>query len=421
MASIKPFNGLLYNTKKAGPPEKLIAPPYDIISPREEKALTGRSKYNIAHIILPESRKGDTSSNNKYTRTAALFERWLEEGVLTHNGSDAVYLYSQSYGYKGKRREGIGFITLIKLEEPHKGIVFPHEHIHSAPKKDRFNLIKEVGANLSPIFSLFPDTGGIIRGMKRRYLKAKPFADISYGGIRHKLWIVNDPVLIKEAVSGLSSKKIFIVDGHHRYQAALEVKKYKEKSGDRSGRYDHVMSYLADFDERSLLIFPFHRMISGPSARGLKGLSDRLSKYFNIIEKKDLEALMSSMKGAGRGCYKFGLCYKRAFYLLGLKKAHRPRPGGRKWKMLDAAVFDDIILRRTLGISNRKKAEHVSYSKDEALVSESVSKGKADMGFLLNPVRMDDIRKIATAGEKMPQKSTYFYPKLLTGLVINKF
>jgi len=404
MAEIIPFKGVLYNMSKVSG-EDVIAPPYDIIAPEYKEKLYSKSPYNIVRIDFGKELEGDNELQNKHTRAANNLNSWLKDGILHGSKTPAFYAYEVEYKVKEKTKKLRGFFSLVRLEELGKG-VYPHECTHSKPKADRLNLLRTCRANISPIFSLYNSPEKKASEIISRVMLQKPYmkAKDSDGAI-HRLWVVEAEKDIKTTQNDLKGKPVFIADGHHRYETALEFK----KEMNRSGGWDYVLMFLANMSDEGLTILPAHRLVKNLPENSL----DILSGYFAIEILSSQDDITGALSGCGHA---IGFCHRNSdnLYLLRHKGSGLENINPAL-KELDVTILHELIFKKLLNISE------VTYEMDAAETRDMVRKGIYDAAFFLNPTGVKDVERVALSGERMPPKSTYFYPKLLTGMVIYKF
>lgn len=427
MAEIRPFKGLLYDKRKVGEYASVVAPPYDVISDKQCDDLYEKSIYNVVRLILGKITPGDSDADNRYTRAAKFMDSWQKEGALVKDEKDSLYVYLQEYPHMGKTRRRLGFIGLLKIEESGTDKVLPHENTLAKPKEDRMNLIKKVASNLSPIFALYNSEGKVpVKDILEKSIAGrKPIIDVKAGGEREKLWRVNDAETLKKVVSLLHDKKIFIADGHHRYEVARAYRDMRRQEKGYNGSADHVMTYFTDMaDTDNLTIMATHRVIQEMPFRGDAEVIKRLKGYFEVKELDGIEKLVDTIERAGKDDYVFGyfggektLLFraKNISDVLALMKEERTR----EWKLLDVSILHSAVLKNLLSVNDLEG--NVTYVRDAEKGVNLVKDASHMAAFFLKPTRVEQVRKVAEVGEKMPQKSTYFYPKLLSGLVINKF
>jgi uncharacterized protein (DUF1015 family) len=429
MAVIRPFKGLLYGKGKiGGEHSSVVAPPYDVIPDQLKEQLYSKNPYNIIRLILGKSEPGDNENSNWYTRAAGFLEAWQKEGVLVRDSAESFYVYLQEYPYRGKVRRRLGFIGLMKIEEGGEDRVLPHENTLAKPKEDRMNLIKRVASNLSPIFALYNGTSGSgasIRKILEDCMASQvPDIDVKADDERERVWRLSDEAAVKKIVSLMGDKRIFIADGHHRYEVAKAYRDARRQKEGYDGSADHVMMYFTDMaDTDNLTVMATHRVVKEMPFSGDDEVRERLAEYFDARECSGIEELVDALEGSMDERYSFGY-FGGGKHLLfmardmdkvfGLMKDDKTR----EWKLLDVSILHSAVLKALLGASDREG--NITYVRDADKGRDLVKDGSHMAAFFLRPTRVDQVRAVAEVGDKMPQKSTYFYPKLLSGLVINK-
>ncbi len=425
MPIIKPFRGILYNKNKTGDIASVAAPPYDVISAKKQDELYRASSYNIVRLILGRRFQQDSLQANRYTRSRDFLAEWLAKGVLIQDAEPALYIYEQYYRENSAKKSRLGFIALMRLEGFSKDGILPHENTFKAPKEDRFNLICETKANLCPIFSLYQDSRRVIKKILLSECKnLKPVIDVSSDGSRHRLWRLTDKKVIGKIQRAMAAKTAFLADGHHRYEVALQFKaKMRKASNGAAGPYDYVMMYFADMDPKALTILAAHRMIKGIGPFKVEDMIDKLKRHFivrRLNSKSDLTGWLKASRDASR---QFGVYADKEAFVIKLKNHAslaeiEPRVRSREWKALDVSILHQLILKKILNISDSEGS--VAYTRDPKEAVQEVDNGNYKLAFLLKPTRISQVESIARNKELMPHKSTYFYPKPLSGLVINK-
>ena len=436
MAVIIPFRGVRYNTQKAGEMTALITPPYDVINEEEQKLFYEKSPYNVIRLEYGESRNNDSSEDNRYTRAAGFFQQWLQEEILLHEHQPALYLYEQEFNMAGKRLTRSGLIAGVGLEEYETGNILPHEETLPLAKADRLQLLRHCQANFSPIYSFYDDPAQIVEKLTAPYKAHEPaLAFRSDEGDFHRLWVIGEKQLITKLQDFFSGLKIYIADGHHRYETALQFK--REMNAQGSSKFDFCLMTLVNLHDPGLVIFPTHRLIrSLPLAE--KTLLTQLAQIFTLNtvsfprpqRQSVLEAELAKLAALASTHNAFLLYLGgEKLYQLTLGRSSQPALAARyhhytpAWCSLDVNVLNTLIFADLLGIDStvRARGDQLQYTRDAMEALTFVDNGTFQAAFFLNPTQLGEITAVAAAGEKMPQKSTYFYPKLITGLVINDF
>ncbi|MFH1395185.1 MAG: DUF1015 domain-containing protein [Candidatus Omnitrophota bacterium] len=427
MAEIKPFKGLVYNQEKIGGDYlNVVAPPYDVIPEEMKDALYAKNEYNVIRLILGKSQNGDDDKNNVYTRAKENLKNWENQGVIVRDDKPAIYIYVQEYECNGKTHKRIGFICLMKIGETGKDPVLPHEYTLAKPKADRMNLIKQVKANLSPIFSLYEDTDGIINDVITANIKkSDPVINITADDGTHKFWRLQDENSIDVIVNAMKDKKAFIADGHHRYEVAKTYRNMRRKEPGYDGSSDYVMMYFTDLSENSdLTVLATHRVVKVMPEDEKEKLLSKLEVYFDVKKCVSLTELFDNLNKEVFQDNVFGFFNGKDYFYMKPKNKGKllsliPDNKALEWKTLDVSVLHSAVLNKILAVDNLEG--NITYMRRPEDAERIVKNGSHMAAFFLNPTRVDQLKAVAELGEMMPQKSTYFYPKLLTGLVINKF
>jgi uncharacterized protein (DUF1015 family) len=419
MSIVKPFNAVHYNFDKISDPAKVVSPPYDVISQEQQNYLHESSPNNFTHIDLGKERPEDTETNNKYTRAKKIFDEWQRKGVMVQDEKPALYFYRQDYKIQGQKHGRMGFIGALKLENDKDSKVYPHENTHAKAIDDRLKLTTALQADLSPIFVCYADRKTVVERIINKNLSAqKPFVEVEDGDhVWHRLWKVEDQKIIEEIQQTIFGQQLFIADGHHRYRMSQE---YQRLRGAKKARvtgdepFNFVMTYFTNLDSKDLQIFPIHRILTA-----LPKPLDFLENYFRIDKLKNKQELTIQLARAGRNENAFGLYTRQGFRLLRLKNKlmidEKVTEGSADYKRLDATILKYFVFDE-LGVESKD----IVYTKDLNEMIENVDSQKAEAGFVLNPVRIAQLKAIALNAEKMPPKTTYFYPKVLSGLVVFK-
>lgn len=442
MAEIKPFKGVIYNSEKVGDLAKVMAPPYDVISTELQDDLYLRHPNNVIRLILGKTTPEDASGADRYSRASEDLKKWTDSGVLVRDDRPAIYYYTQTYTPKGgEPLTRKGFIALARVEEFGKGKIHAHEQTLSGPKADRLKLMEACGANFSCIFSLYSEPKLTInRLLDEKTAGVAPLIDVrDDDGVENRLWRIDDPGIVKEVSEVMSAKALFIADGHHRYETSLNYRNLmKERNAGHTGDepYNYVMMFFSNMDDVGMTIWPTHRVIHSIKDFDPDGFLVECKKYFDIEElayKADIEShvredFLARLAESAEGRTSFGLHIKErdVYYLLTLKsKETMDEVFGdtipEVFKNLDVTVLHSLVLSRILGITReaQEKQENLVYVKSYKDAMTAMNDEKNQLVFLLNSTKIGQVKSVAEAGLVMPQKSTYFYPKLLTGLVVN--
>ncbi len=410
MAEIQPFRGVLYNTDRVEPAD-VLTQPYDKITPEMRERYLAASPYNLIRIELGEEEPGDSDANNKYTRAAALYRQWLTDGILRRADRPALYWLEQTFN--GKTRHGL--IAAVKLHRWDEGIILPHEHTLSKPKADRLSLLRAVGAQQGQIFMLHPDpldTSALCR------LGAPLYELVDDYQVTNRLWEIADPSAIHSIQSSILPQTLYIADGHHRYETALA---YRDEAGTEPSKY--VMATLVDMNDPGLVILPTHRTIANLTGFNPRQFREKLANSFHVEQASSLSAVIPD-GWAGRPSHEVGMYDGTGFFTVRPKNTSALKPLFANkpplWDTLDVAILHVAILERYLGIDDQKLREeaNVAYWREPEKALEQVTVGTAQLAFFLQPTPVRAVKAVADARSRMPQKSTDFYPKLLSGMVM---
>lgn len=428
MVDIVPFNGLRYNEEQAGPLSELIAPPYDVIRPDMQEELYARNPYNVVRLILGKQYQDDNEANSRYTRSAKDFADWQAQGILKEDAEPSFYVYSQEYTFNGKTNNRIGFFARVKLEEFSEGNICPHEFTLAKAKKDRAQLIRACRANFSPVFSLFSDPEGAIDSTLVKIIQQPPLTEIDEDSVIHRMWKMDDADTIRFVTESFKGKKVYIADGHHRYETSLA---YHQEHGVEVPDSAHVMMFLTNLDAQSLAIYPIHRQLKCPEPFTRDHCIQQLQPYFEVEplpKSQSADQLTARLEQAGSDRVAFVAYLGQGdALLLKLKDIENVVPfmedDANELKVLDVYQLHTLVLRELLGIDTRnpEHQQYITYNVRTAETMENVDAGTFDLVIFMNATRMDQVRELAEKGIRLPQKATYFYPKLLSGLVINRF
>ncbi|MGC9964202.1 MAG: DUF1015 domain-containing protein [Syntrophobacteraceae bacterium] len=438
MAEIAPFRGQRYNQDKIPDLAQVVIPPYDVISPEEQKVFHEKNPYNFIRLELGLPAPEDSAQDNPHTRAAAFIRQWADQAILIRNPDPSIYYseldFKDGTGASWTRK---GFICALRLEDFSSGRVLPHERTFQAIKDERLALMLACNANLSPIFALYPDSNEKVLHVLASGRPSEPairFTD--FAGMTHRVWPVTDRPVNEQVHDLMLDKSIFIADGHHRYETALNYRnvfRQRHGAGNPHASYEYVMVYLTDMDEPGLTILPTHRLLRNLGAWDPERFIEKAKSCFEVqrfepenggeIRWKDAIGAGGLKKDITIGFY----CREgRCIYALTAKReavssflASRKTPD--PLRTLDVVVLDQILLRHILGVSDQFLANerNISFRHDFAKALEEIKSGRYDAGFFINHTRIEQVREIACAGLIMPHKSTYFYPKVTSGLVMN--
>jgi uncharacterized protein (DUF1015 family) len=428
MVEIVPFRGILYNLEKTGSLSNVTAPPYDVIKPEMQEELYRRSPFNVVRLILGKEYPDDGEANNRYTRSARDFKNWLEQDVLVRDAKPCYYAYSQEYKTETGVLDRLGFLARLRLEDFASGNVCPHEFTLAKAKRDRARLLDACRANFSPIFGLFSNPDKSIDRKLERATRGAPLDVIEENGVTHKLWRIEDAETIDFLTRAFADKKVYIADGHHRYETALAYGKSRGNPDDSA----HVLMFLTNLDSGALSIFAIHRLIRCPRGLDAEKLMARLREFFDaetLPENVDAQTIRSALSAAGRRRTAFAAYLgKGRTILLKLKDARRVVPflepdQPAELQTLDVVQLHALVIKPILDIDTRvpENQRYVAYTIDVETAMQDVDSANFDLAFFMNPTRIEQVRELAEKGIRLPQKATYFYPKLLSGLVMNKF
>lgn len=426
MTEIIPFPGLRFSCAPAADLSAVVAPPYDVISPAQQQSLLQRDPHNIVRLDRGDDLPGDNGTGNKYTRAASLLAEWRNDGVLMQDDAPCLYVYEQEFSdQQGHTRKRSGLHATVRLQDYGEGGVRPHEFTKEAPKRDRLNLLRATRANLSSIFSLCDDSSGTFDSLLEDASSGSPLATATgEEGAVNRLWRVNRPEAIRRFQNVLAPLPLFLADGHHRYETALDYRSERRAaaaswSGDEPENF--TMMTIVNTRHPGLVIFPTHRMLQIDAPIDWDRVHDALRQCFECEEV--VPALLSEDLEQANA-HTFGLCARGCGFRLRLMDRDRLLPGleagkSADYNQLEVTILHSVIIDHLLvaaGIDREQVAIHYTADANEAITRAQT--GEFTMSFLLQPTRMEQVLAVASSGEKMPSKSTYFYPKVITGMVM---
>ncbi len=441
MAIVVPLRGITYNLSKIGDMASVIAPPYDVISEEDCKRYYAAHPNNIIRLILGEKRTGDTDWDNRYTRAADYFQRWQSEQVLIRSERPCLYLSSHTFT-ASKNMPSLtrwGIICLVRIEDEESRVVLPHEKTFSAHKDDRLRLMKACGAHFCQIFGLYDDPDQSVLALCKKYTDARPKFQFRFedGGL-HCVWELPQTELHIRLAEAFREKPIYIADGHHRYETS---RNYRNMMRARHGRfrqdraYEFTSMYLCSMQDRGLIVLASHRLVTASRVRPAPELLDALQSDFEIkrfelgglAPAEEAQKLSRNLSEAGAkgSAIAFVPSGSDCFYILTLRAGREEEMGQDlhpSQKKLDVLVLSRLILQKALGFTREDLDDDrlIRYESDTAKALYAVKSGPFGAGFFLNPTRVEQVKKVADSGLVMPRKSTYFFPKVLSGLVMNR-
>lgn len=436
MAEIAPFRGIHYNPARV-PIADVIAPPYDVLSPAEQDALYARHPENIVRLILNKEASGDDAAHNRYTRAAQFLREALAKGVLVQDTAPALYEYIQQFEHPLEPQrllERRALFVALKLVPYEQGIVLPHEETHPKAKADRLELMRATRVNPEPIYGLYEDPAGTVasslqaqRWQQEPLLKAVLPGRHAPDSEQHTLYRYTDSCLLADLEEFFDPRRIWIADGHHRYETALNYQRERraaEGNPEIPQPYDYLLIGLSAFEYPGLVVLPTHRLVKNIPASRLEQLALQLDRFFHV-QAMPVSAARAWLQTQVPGEKRFVLITARGAYALTLRdlnlvdaaldSQHSPA-----WRHLDVTILQALVLERTLGISWAELAHtpDIAYTRDEQEAVYKVQSGVYQLACLLQTPTVTEVRDVAAAGDKMPQKSTFFYPKLWSGLIL---
>ncbi|MBI4295462.1 MAG: DUF1015 domain-containing protein [Chloroflexi bacterium] len=440
MVDVRPFRGLRYDQGQVSDLALVLCPPYDVISPQKQADLYNRSQVNMVRLEFGQELPQDSPIDNRYTRAAATLEGWLHNGILRTEDRAALYLHQHHFLYRGLPLRRQGLIACVRMEEWQKGMVRPHEATATRPKEDRMRLMRACHTNFSPIFALYDDPKMAVTSVLEECLRQPAVVDVDMGGGEgHRLWAVTEPQAIASIARALAPQQLYIADGHHRYETALAYSDEQRASQAWSAdsAFNFTMMELVESRDPGLLVLAPHRVVRGIPQALVDSLPRRLEEFFVLhgttLDQADsqrhLQALLRRMESE--------MPEESLMAVLGLKpgwlhviKARQPSSWEHllpphRWAgyaRLGVAVLQFVVLDRLLSTEDFRleAGSNLDFVPDEIEALRRVRDGEYQMAFFLNPVRVECLKAIADAQDRLPKKATYFYPKLPSGLVINR-
>ena len=432
MADVQPLPGIRYSSDIVGDLAQVVTPPYDVISEEDQARYYARSPYNIIRLELGKEEPGDTSLNNRYTRAAAIFGEWRINDILRQDAVPGYYLYQQKFNHDGQTYTRTSLLARVRLEPWSAKVVLPHEYTMTKPKDDRLQLLRACATNFSPLMSMYEDPQGRMRRLLSTYAADAEVQFTDEVNEGHRLQPITDPAQVVFFQDFFAERQLYIADGHHRYETALnyreEIRELRRHINDDDA-VNFVLMALIDVDDPGLLVLPTHRLLFGLSSEALGSLnSQQLAQYFTVQQLDTTmtsDAMLAVLASSVEKHPSLVVVTRDQNWLLLLNESGRRRmmESGHSaaWNELDVAVAHTLVLEALLGIraEDVTSGTYIRYTRDADQALEAVRSGDAQATLLLNATRVRQICEVAQADDRMPQKSTYFYPKLMSGLVMN--
>ncbi len=437
---VRPFRALHYDPALVGDVGPCLSQPYDVISPTQQEAYYRQHPHNVIRLILNRHEPSDDARNNSYTRARDLLAGWRAAGVLHGTARPSFWVYEQQFDIPGIGRKAVkGFIGVVRLADYAEGRILPHEKVLTGPLEDRIRLTETTNTQFEYIWSLYQDRASVIDDILDEQEREKAIVDFVEQpvGVRHRMWRLTDPALCGIVARTIAPLKIYIADGHHRYQTMLTVRDRKRKRYPDAGPdapWEFIMMFLVNSEHEGLTILPTHRLLDGVKVESLKQLGADIMEHFYVkkypFRDGDDAAVrrrwLRDLRDVSPGEHKLGAYFTNTngYYLLTLRDGEAyeelvNQPYSTTWKLLDVNIINALVLERILGITEDELAagKNLTYTKDLDEALDRTQRGEFQVALLLNPSTLRDVIAIADNGERMPRKSTYFYPKPVSGLV----
>ena len=421
MAKVTPFRGWRYNPAAVDDMAAVLCPPYDLITPQVQQALMDRHPLNIIHLEAGEGLDWSADPGGRYAETSARFEQWLGDGVLQQEEAPSYYLLRHGFTLNGLERSRLGLICCVGIEDYDTRQVLPHEFTEAPAIRDRVTLMESVSANISPIMSLYRDADNELGPVFQRVLSSAPEVDArdEYGSAT-TMWRISDPGDVAAISEFFANRPVFLADGHHRYEASQHYQRARHAEGKdgTSLAHNYVMMTLISYNDPGLVVLPYHRNLSGLDSKQLERVKARLYQLFEPepVEGLSPGELVALVEERGRSARVMAAVTPEGEQLLTVRES----AVGEDWGMLavsEAWVLEEQVLRPELGDAT---LQHLGFLHDHDEAAQGVADGALQMAFFLKPFPMDVFEEIVGQGQRLPRKSTFFYPKLPTGLVINR-
>lgn len=443
MAELHPFRGVRYNPSVVGDLARVVTAPYDIIGPEAQEAYYARDPYNVIRLELGRESPNDSAADNRYTRAAHQYDHWLREGVLRVDSTPGFYLYDEILDHGGapvRRRSLIAPVRLARWEER---VVLPHEYTMPKPKADRLDLLRATAVQFSPILAMYDDLGAV-RTLLRDVERAKPLEDftlppgaIAAAATTHRLWEIADPALVADLAQTFSALPLYIADGHHRYETALAYRDERRRAGaGPDAPSEFALLALAEMGDLGLQVWPTHRLLRDLGNLDLGAVLTQVRRWFDVEERRIQETDPAELRAEADALAREdgqGGPTRPSFVAIGLNPGHATRLTLRAdvdlaealpdvpaaLRNVDVVLLQRLIFERALGLApdEVEQGRRVQFSRDPAEAAAAYANGQAEVVFFLRSTPLSQLRDVVQAGERLPQKTTYFYPKPVTGLV----
>ena len=428
MADVRPFRGLRYAHGVVGDVGQVICPPYDVIDPAHQAALYGRSPFNAVRLEFGAAEPGDDETTNVYTRAADLLQTWQRSGALERAANPTFYLMEEEYEAGGRSRRRRCLLAAVRLEEFDRGAVRPHEFTRPGPKEDRLRLMQSCAANFSPLMALYRDPGGMVSLLEAQAQSRPPDIAAQSNAITYRLWALDDSTTVQELQRFLAPLPLYMADGHHRYETALVYRDMRRREHSQTDAgYDYVLMGLIELSDPGLDLLGYHRLVCGLSPEALEGLRTRMGELFveepgpKVGGVDALDALLRVLDTKEKAQPSYGLVDAATGRLStlvlreGLPPESLPSTAVPSLRQCDTWLLHEALLKPVLG----SDLEQVSYAHDLGEVTSRTASGECGLAFLLRPMDLDVFEAVVLGGERLPPKSTFFMPKLPSGLVFH--
>jgi len=421
LAEISEFRGVRYNPAKVQYMQNIICPPYDVISAQEQKSLYEKNKYNMVRLEFGLEQEGDNERSNRYIRARDEFNRWLKDNVLIQDQVPNYYVHEHSFEIGEAKKKRLELFACVRLEPWENKIVVPHEFTMAKAKADRLDLLKACSAGFSPIFGLYEDPGGKINQLVVNRVKANPTYNFQIGTDYHRFWAVNEPEFVQRVSHFLIPKPIYIADGHHRYETALAYREYRREldpNGSGNEAYNFVMMALVSFSDPGIVILPIHRLVRAIPKETIAKFKKDLPDYFEVREASAANMSLAAAAGSIRiyglePGQVLGLTLLPGIKVNDFLKQKHSEAYGR----LDVSAVQHIICEKLLGLPPGD-SDNLAYTPSGESACRMVDNSQFQFAILLDPIPAKTIKAVADSNDRLPRKSTFFYPKLPSGLVI---